>query len=134
MSGGYEDDLNSGDVIVYMGHGGWNQETNKQIADQNFSRWNQALVYSSLNGLPVRVVRDAGHDPPYSLSTGYRYDGLYLVEDYWHEAGSSGFRISCYRLVELADRPKQPRTKEGQPQRPRMHLLMLYDALPRSCG
>jgi hypothetical protein len=59
LSGGYEDDLDNGDVSVYTGHGGRAQETNKQIADQNFSRWNQALAYSSLNGLPVRVVRGA---------------------------------------------------------------------------
>ena len=108
LSGGYEDDLDNGDVSVYTGHGGRAQETNKQIADQNFSRWNQALAYSSLNGLPVRVVRGAGHDSPYSPSTRYRYDGLYLVEDYWHETGRSDFRIWHYRPIELADRPKQP--------------------------
>ena len=47
LSGGYEDDLDNGDEIVYTGHGGRDQETNKQIADQNFSRWNRALAYSS---------------------------------------------------------------------------------------
>ena len=108
LSGGYEDDLDNGDEIVYTGHGGRDQETNKQIADQNFSRWNRALAYSSLNGLPVRVVRGAGHDLSYSPSTGYRYDGLYLVDDYWHETGRSGYRIWRYRLIKLVDRPKQP--------------------------
>lgn len=109
LSGGYEDDLDNGDVIVYTGHGGRDQETNKQIADQSFSRWNQALAYSSLNGLPVRVVRGAGHDSPYSPSTGCRYDGLYMVDDYWHETGRSGFRIWRYRLIELANQ-----SNEGQ--------------------
>jgi putative restriction endonuclease len=112
LSGGYEDDLDNGDEIVYTGHGGRDPETNKQIADQNFSRWNRALAYSSLNGLPVRVVRGSGHDSPYSPSTGYRYDGLYVVDDYWHETGRSGFRIWRYRLMKLVDQPKQPR--EGQ--------------------
>lgn len=112
LSGGYEDDLDNGDEIVYTGHGGRDQETNKQIADQNFSRWNRALAYSSLNGLPVRVVRGAGHNSPFSPSTGYRYDGLYLVDDYWRDTGRSGFRIWRYRLVELADQPKQ--SNEGK--------------------
>jgi putative restriction endonuclease len=93
LSGGYEDDADFGDEIVYTGHGGRDQETGRQVADQNFSRGNRALAHSSLNGLPVRVIRGSGHDSPYSPSTGYRYDGLYLVDDYWHEPGRSGFRV-----------------------------------------
>lgn len=107
LSGGYEDDQDFGDTIVYTGHGGRDQETGRQIADQNLSRWNQALAYSSLNGLPVRVIRGAGHESLYSPSSGYRYDGLYLVEDYWHEPGRSGFRIWRYRLTKLPDRPDE---------------------------
>jgi len=73
--------------------------------------WNRALAYSSLNGLPVRVVRGAGHDSPYSPGSGYSYDGLYTVEDYWHERGRPGFRIWRYRLTTLAD---QPDDKNGE--------------------
>ena len=43
--------------------------------------WNRALLYNGLNGLPMRVIRDEGRDLPYSPSAGYRYDGLYLVDD-----------------------------------------------------
>src|ERR671916_95862 len=103
LSGGYEDDQDFGDVIVYTGHGGRDQETGKQVADQNLIRGNRALAYSSLNGLPVRVIRGAGHPSPYSPSSGYRYDGLYLVEDYWHETGISGFRIWRYKLIKLPE-------------------------------
>lgn len=67
--------------------------------------WNRALSYSSLNGLPVRVVRGAGHDSPYSPGSGYSYDGLYSVDDYWHEIGRSGFRIWRYRLTKLPEQP-----------------------------
>lgn len=103
LSGGYEDDQDFGDEIIYTGHGGRDQETGKQIADQNFSRGNRALAYSSLNGLPVRVIRGADHNTPYSPNTGYRYDGLFVVDDYWQEIGRSGFRIWRYRLVKMAD-------------------------------
>jgi putative restriction endonuclease len=115
LSGGYEDDQDIGDVIVYTGHGGRDQETGRQVADQNFIRGNRALAYSSLNGLPVRVIRGSGHPSPYSPSSGYRYDGLYLVDDYWHETGRSGFRIWRYRLIKL---PKHPDGNQANVERP----------------
>lgn len=103
LSGGYEDDQDFGDTIVYTGHGGRDQETGRQVADQTLTRWNQALAYSSMNGLPVRVIRGSRHDSPYSPGTGYSYDGLYLVEDYWHAAGKSGFLVWRFRLSRLPD-------------------------------
>jgi putative restriction endonuclease len=42
VSGGYEDDSDDGDVIVYTGHGGRDQDTGKQIADQELARGNLA--------------------------------------------------------------------------------------------
>jgi putative restriction endonuclease len=105
LSGGYEDDEDHGDVIVYTGYGGRDPATGKQVSDQPFSLWNRALAYSSLNGFPVRVIRGAGHDSPYSPGTGYSYDGLYSVDDYWHERGRSGFRIWRYRLTKLPEQP-----------------------------
>jgi SAD/SRA domain len=75
--------------------------TGRQVSDQPFSLWNRALAYSSLNGLPVRVIRGEGHDSPYSPSAGYRYDGLYLVDDYWQDRGRAGFLVWRYRLAKL---------------------------------
>jgi putative restriction endonuclease len=71
-----------------------------------------------MNGLPVRVMRGAGHNSPYSPSSGYSYDRLYLVEDYWHEAGRSGFRIWRYRLARLPDQPDEERPGAGSPHTP----------------
>jgi putative restriction endonuclease len=107
LSGGYEDDQDFGDEIVYTGHGGRDHETSQQVADQSFSRGNRALAYSSLNGLPVRVIRGASHISSYSPGTGYRYDGLYVVDDYWQETGKSGFLIWRYRLTKILDEPTQ---------------------------
>jgi putative restriction endonuclease len=104
LSGGYEDDKDFGDVIVYTGYGGRDPATGKQVSDRPFSVWNRALAYSGLNGLPVRVIRGAGHDSPFSPGTGYSYDGLYTVDDYWHETGRSGFQVWRYRLTKLPDR------------------------------
>ena len=104
LSVGYADDEDNGDVITYTGHGGRDPNSGRQIADQTFTKQNQALVTSSLEGLPVRVVRGSGHRGPFSPATGYRYDGLFRIESYWQEPGRDGFIVCRYRLV--ADRTK----------------------------
>lgn len=91
-SGGYEDDEDLGDVIIYTGQGGRNAETGRQVADQSFTRGNAALVTSCLQGLPVRVVRG-------STNAGYTYAGLFRVDDYWMEQGRAGFQICRFRMV-----------------------------------
>jgi putative restriction endonuclease len=101
LSGGYEDDRDWGSLIIYTGHGGRDATTGKQIADQTLTKGNLALAVSQLHGLPVRVVRGAGHKSSHSPDTGYRYDGLYRVEAHWHDKGKSGFEVWRYRLVEL---------------------------------
>ena len=105
LSGGYEDDEDLGDEVVYTGHGGRDAESGKQVAHQQLTRGNLALAHSSIEGLPVRVVRGANLDSPYAPSSGYRYDGLYLVDDFWQELGRSGFRVWRYRLIKLPSIP-----------------------------
>ncbi len=102
LSGGYEDDEDKGDVILYTGHGGRSLETGRQIGDQPLSRGNLALVRSHMEGLPVRVIRGADHQSPYAPTIGYRYDGLYRVDDYWREVGRSGFYVWRYRLTKIS--------------------------------
>ena len=41
LSGGYEDDVDDGDVLIYTGHGGRDRDTGQQIHDQPFSRGNR---------------------------------------------------------------------------------------------
>lgn len=103
LSGGYEDDEDLGDEIVYTGHGGRDQDTGRQVANQKLSRGNLALAKSKLQGLPVRVIRGSTHKSDNSPSTGYRYDGLYQVEDYWQEKGRAGYYIWRYRLVKIIE-------------------------------
>ena len=104
LSGGYEDDADHGDVLIYTGHGGRDQHTGQQIHDQPFAHGNRALALSKQNGLPVRVIRGSNHDSPHSPPSGYSYDGLYAVERYWHERGRSGFQIWRFRLVKIPER------------------------------
>ena len=99
VSGGYEDDEDYGETIIYTGHGGNDPATATQIADQSMTEGNLALAVSADEGLPVRVTRGARGDVDHSPASGYRYDGLYYVESYWQEQGKSGFRVCRFRLV-----------------------------------
>lgn len=107
LSGGYEDDADYGDVLIYTGHGGRDPNSGQQIHDQPFTRGNRALALSKQNGLPVRVIRGSRHDSPHSPPPGYSYDGLYAVEEFWREVGTSGFEIWRFRLVKI---PKEATT------------------------
>lgn len=113
LSGGYEDDEDSGDEIVYTGHGGRDQNSGRQIADQQFTRGNAALARNKVLGLPVRVVRGSQLDSPYAPETGYRFDGLYYVDEYFEATGTAGFKVWRYRLVKN-DRQRRPPLKDGQ--------------------
>ena len=101
LSGGYEDDTDYGGEIIYTGHGGRDNVTGRQVRDQPFSRGNRALACSKQQALPVRVIRGSRHNNPHSPPTGYSYDGLYRVEDFWRERGKSGFYIWRFKLTKL---------------------------------
>jgi predicted restriction endonuclease len=92
--GGYEDDVDNGDEIIYTGEGGRDPESGKQIADQKLERGNAALATSVRTRNPIRVLRG-------STKNGYTYDGLFLVVDYWRAKGKSGYWIWQYRLIAL---------------------------------
>ncbi|MGX5212634.1 YDG/SRA domain-containing protein [Streptomyces violaceus] len=121
VSGGYEDDEDYGDVIVYTGQGGRDPDTGRQVRDQELTRGNAALVTSLTTGAPVRVVRGAGGERQYSPATGLRYDGLFRVEDYWSERGRSGYLVWRYRLAQLPQtaatpQPAIPATRQPEGQ------------------
>lgn len=98
LSGGYEDDEDADDTIVYTGQGGRDQNSGRQTTDQVLIRGNLALARSRDTGVPVRVVRGHTLHSDYAPTEGYRYDGLYRVVDYWAEQGKSGFLVYRYRL------------------------------------
>ncbi|MFJ1758410.1 YDG/SRA domain-containing protein [Kitasatospora sp. NPDC088134] len=108
VSGGYEDDEDYGNVIIYTGQGGRDAATGQQVKDQELTRGNAALVTSLSTGWPVRVVRSLTEHRRKAVD-GYRYDGLFRVEDYWSELGRSGFLVWRYRLAQLEEGEKPDR-------------------------
>jgi putative restriction endonuclease len=115
VSGGYVDDFDNGDEIIYTGQGARDPDTRLQVANQELTRGNLGLARNCLEGLPVRVVR--GHEGESTLSpvSGYRYDGLFYVADYWQEIGKDGYRIWRFRLVSSAPQPSNSRATTSVP-------------------
>ncbi|WP_084722943.1 YDG/SRA domain-containing protein [Streptomonospora alba] len=101
LSGGYEDDEDHGDAIVYTGHGG--QKNGSQAEDQDLNdTGNAALVKNQLERLPVRVIRGWQARTDYSPSNGYRYDGLYRVMRHWFKTRDDGYRVCQFLLVKIS--------------------------------
>ena len=127
QSGGYEDDEDWGDTLLYTGMGG--NENGRQVADQELRAGNLALVRSLELQTPVRVVRGANHAGPFSPREGYRYDGLFRVIDAFFERGRAGFFVWRFVLqrsdVAIAVAP---------PTRIQRRVIEIYDGACQICG
>jgi len=92
MSGGYDDDEDKGNEIIYTGTGGYEDKRygggssrswggGTQVAHQTPDHpHNKALLISCELSKPVRVIRGHGLNSKYAPHDGYRYDGLYMVK------------------------------------------------------
>ena len=94
LSDKYEDDEVHEDFILYTGHGGRNQETGKQVADQTLTDSNLGLARSETTGLPVRVYQKVRIP---SGTTAFRYEGLFRVTGHQLVIGKSGFKVFRFR-------------------------------------
>jgi putative restriction endonuclease len=120
LSGGYVDDEDDGDLVVYTGEGGRNPNTGRQVADQALGGGNKWLAHNCVEGIPVRVTRGYKLDSSYAPKVGYRYDGLYQIVSFWSEKGRDGFLVYRFRLERLAG---QPPVGDQQPHSPAAPLL-----------
>lgn len=99
LSGGY-DDVDKGDEIIYTGHGGRDENTGEIVANQELVKQNLALAISKDKGYPIRVIRGSGLHSEYAPEEGYRYDGLYFIEDQWSDKVGE-FTVFRFKLVKL---------------------------------
>ncbi|KAF5361435.1 hypothetical protein D9758_006160 [Tetrapyrgos nigripes] len=110
VSGKYEDDVDQGNVIYYTGAGGQKnayRQAGPQTVDQTFDNHSNAcLQVSQVNRTAVRVIR--GHDSNSKYAPGdkgFRYDGLYWVDDSWLEDGKHGFKVCKFKLKRFPGQP-----------------------------
>ncbi|XVF41025.1 hypothetical protein PTKIN_Ptkin01aG0247400 [Pterospermum kingtungense] len=98
-SGGYDDDAEDPDVLVYSGQGG-SASRDKEASDQQLVRGNLALERSLHRGNEVRVIRGL-KDAVHQASKVYVYDGIYKIQESWMEKGKSGCNMFKYKLVRI---------------------------------
>ena len=103
LSGGYEDDYDLGDEILYTGEGGNDSSAGKQVAHQSWdSSGNAGLLKSFKNNYPIRVIRGFNHNSKHSPKEGYKYCGLYrIIEEPVMQTGKSGFKICRFKLRKI---------------------------------
>ncbi|KAJ3703088.1 hypothetical protein LUZ61_006793 [Rhynchospora tenuis] len=94
-SGGYENDEDDPDSLVYSGQGG--------NGDQKLVKGNLALERSLHRKNPVRVVRGL-KDPSVPSGKIYMYDGLYKIQNSWKDT-AKGFSVFKYKLVREPGQP-----------------------------
>ncbi|XP_074578940.1 histone-lysine N-methyltransferase, H3 lysine-9 specific SUVH1-like [Curcuma longa] len=97
-SGGYENEEDDIDVLIYSGQGGSGKH------DQKLERGNLALDRSFHKKNQIRVVRSA---KDINCPTGkiYIYDGLYKIESSWTEKNKAGFNMFKYKLLREPGQP-----------------------------
>ncbi|KAI7737659.1 hypothetical protein M8C21_003963 [Ambrosia artemisiifolia] len=99
VSGGYEDDEDAGDVIIYTGHGGQDKHS-RQVLHQKLEGGNLAMERSMHYGIEVRVIRGFRYEGSASGKV-YVYDGLYKIIEAWFDVGKSGFGVFKFKLVRM---------------------------------
>ncbi|KAK9072422.1 hypothetical protein SSX86_008856 [Deinandra increscens subsp. villosa] len=99
VSGGYEDDEDGGDVIIYTGHGGQDKHS-RQVVHQKLEGGNLAMERSMHYGIEVRVIRGFRYEGSASGKV-YVYDGLYKIVEAWFDVGKSGFGVFKFKLVRM---------------------------------
>ena len=103
LSGGYVDDQDNGDEIIYTGEGGRDPNTGLQVSDQTLTGGNLALFNHYREGNPIRVSRGSNADSPFAPPTGYKYGGLYRIENVWSDIGRDGYKIWRYKFIKLSN-------------------------------
>ncbi|KAI0354944.1 hypothetical protein OH77DRAFT_1425547 [Trametes cingulata] len=135
LSGGYEDDKDEGYKFTYTGCGGRDRKDGEkpregpQTCDQSWDNSrNMSLKVSAMTKKPVRVVRGYKSSSDFAPVQGYRYDGLYVVENAWMDVGKSGFKVCKFTMKRLPGQPPIPR-REGT-----LHLNLTEWERPKHFG
>ncbi|KAJ6797495.1 histone-lysine N-methyltransferase, H3 lysine-9 specific SUVH1-like [Iris pallida] len=104
-AGGYENEEEDVDALIYSGQGGSSGRNDKKIFDdQKLERGNLALERSLHWANGIRVIRSA-KDPSSLTNKIYIYDGIYKVRESWVEKGKSGFNMFKFKLLREPGQP-----------------------------
>ena len=127
VSGGYEDDEDLGNTIIYTGRGGRSAESTQQVTDQTLTGANLELARNELTGLPLRVTRKVTAGG----TSFYRYAGLYRVASHWAAAGKSGHRVWRFCLELIPELLSDEAPEALAPATVAAEASAAYDSVPR---
>ncbi|KAF7311203.1 Carboxymuconolactone decarboxylase [Mycena kentingensis (nom. inval.)] len=125
LNGGYEDDVDEGNRIVYTGQGkgdvfGKNGSAKGvQQGDQSWTRGNLGLKRSLQDGRSVRVIRGSQGGSRFAPESGFRYDGLYKVTYVCREKGREGYWVCRFKMQRESDQPPIPTRAIAAPMTPK---------------
>ncbi|KAL3701833.1 hypothetical protein R1sor_019855 [Riccia sorocarpa] len=106
VSGGYEDDYDEGEELMYTGEGGNDSGSKKQVMDQEMKGGNLGLKHSWELQLPVRVSRAQPSNPALRSSPKvYTYDGVYRVVKVISSRGKSKYKVFKFKMVREPNQP-----------------------------
>nr|GEV59314.1 histone-lysine N-methyltransferase family member SUVH9-like [Tanacetum cinerariifolium] len=97
--GRYEDDEDSGDVIVYTGHDGQDKHS-RQVVHQKSKGGNLSMERSMHYEIEVAVIRGFKYEGSASGNV-YVYDGLYKINEARFDVGKLGFGVFKFNLVKI---------------------------------
>lgn len=115
LSAGYADDKDYGLTFVYTGSGGKSaedepsrrnnvggpQRSHQTVDNQS----NQALLMSVNTKRAVRVVRGPNPNSSWAPVKGFRYDGLYIVDEKEEVIGEDGFLVIKFKFRRIQGQP-----------------------------
>lgn len=105
-SGGYEDNVDGGDIVEFTGQGG--MVGGIQVADQQLVRGNKAMKLAQDRGYEIRVIRGTSHAGSKTRVV-YTYAGLYSIFKSEEVVGRSGFKVWKFHLKRNMDPAPQAR-------------------------
>ncbi|KAJ1440356.1 hypothetical protein SESBI_01926 [Sesbania bispinosa] len=130
VSGGYEDDLDEGDVIIYSGHGGQDKHS-RQVFHQKLEGGNLAMERSMHYGVEVRVIRGVRCEGTAAASGKAKMGSMVMKEALMLRRDPLSFKPMCCLSLDVSNR------KENVPVRlfndiDRNHDPLCYEYLAKT--
>ncbi|KAJ0979031.1 hypothetical protein J5N97_014505 [Dioscorea zingiberensis] len=102
-AGGYENDDEDADVLIYTGQGGSGKNDKNKLMTRNLK--GATLLLREVCIVAMRLGNPTAKDVSSPGSKIYIYDGLYKINKSWVEKAKSGFNVFKYKLVREPGQP-----------------------------
>lgn len=119
--------VDHGDEVLYCGTDNTNAEINAPSPDT------KAMLVNHAEGKPVRLFRSSNLNNKYAPELGFRYDGLYAVEDY-EKMDPPGEKRNRHRFKLVRCSEQDPIRSEGPAKRPTVQEVDEYEKDKKNRG